>query len=200
MGRLLPNPKNNKDEGKYKNSKINHTRRGNDGNGRSHEDAPTGMEEDLLESEKEIEVIADLGIIAMTWTVNRYTIVFFQYSDDKVEKEKTPSSEVLLLIPDKKGSKKLTTYPGLVDSGSFGSLINKAIVALSDFEIKIPRKPTKQDTAGSLINKAIVELADFEIKIERKPKNGILPLECFKQMAKFLSNNIAYLKGILIMK
>jgi hypothetical protein len=38
-------------------------------------DAPIEKEEDLLESKQEIEVIPNLGIIAITWTVNRYNIL-----------------------------------------------------------------------------------------------------------------------------
>ena len=44
------------------------------------------------------------------------------------EEEKTPSSEILIAAPNKKGSKKYTTYLGLVDSGSLGSLVNKEII------------------------------------------------------------------------
>ncbi len=51
------------------------------------------------------------------------------------------------MIPDKKGSKNYTTYLGLVDSGSSGSLVNKDIVKFADFEIKVQRKPNKWDTA-----------------------------------------------------
>jgi hypothetical protein len=48
----------------------------------------------------------------------------------------------------KKGSKKYTTYLGLVDSGASASLVNKDLVEMSDFDIKIQKKPTKWDTAN----------------------------------------------------
>jgi hypothetical protein len=53
----------------------------------------------------------------------------------------------LIAIPNKKGSKKYTTYLGLVDSGSSRSLMNKEIVEYADFNIKFQKKPTKWDTA-----------------------------------------------------
>ncbi len=58
-----------------------------------------------------------------------------------------PSSEILIAIPNKKGSKKFTMYLGLVDSGSSGSLVNKEIVKNADFDIKLQKKPIKWDTA-----------------------------------------------------
>ena len=59
----------------------------------------------------------------------------------------TPSSEILIAMPDKKGSKRYTTYLGLVDSGASGSLVNKELVKYADFDIKWQKKPTKWDTA-----------------------------------------------------
>jgi hypothetical protein len=59
----------------------------------------------------------------------------------------TQSSEILIAMPDKKGSKKYTTYLGLVDPGSLGSLITKVIDKFYDFNIKMQKKLTKWDTA-----------------------------------------------------
>jgi hypothetical protein len=64
--------------------------------------------------------------------------------------EKTPSSEILIAIPDKKGSKKFTTYLGLVDSGSSGSLVNKEVIEHANLEIKLRKKPVKWDTATGI--------------------------------------------------
>ncbi len=65
----------------------------------------------------------------------------------KYQKE-LPSSEILIAIPAKKGFKKYTTYLGLVDSGASASLVNKELVEMSDFDIKMQKKPTKWDTAN----------------------------------------------------
>jgi hypothetical protein len=73
-----------------------------------------------------------------------------------------PSSEILIAIPNKKGSKKYTTYLGLVDSGSSGSLVNTEIVQFSDFDMTMQRKTTKWDAAfGTLETDGLVFIADF---------------------------------------
>jgi hypothetical protein len=64
-------------------------------------------------------------------------------------------------MPDKKGSKKYTTYLRLVDSGSSGSLENKAIVESAGFDIKLQKKPTKWDTATGIFQ------TDGSVTIER---------------------------------
>jgi hypothetical protein len=49
-------------------------------------------------------------------------------SQRKGRKQKiVPSSEILVAMPEKKGSKKFKTYLGLVDSGSSGSLVSKEL-------------------------------------------------------------------------
>jgi hypothetical protein len=55
-------------------------------------------------------------------------------------------------MPDKKGSKKFTTYLGLVDSGSSGSLVNKEMVEYANFDVKLQKKPTKWDTATGIFS------------------------------------------------
>jgi hypothetical protein len=50
--------------------------------------------------------------------------------DNKENLPSTPSSEILIAIPDIATSRKYTTYLGLIDSGSSGSLISKNIVKL----------------------------------------------------------------------
>ncbi len=58
----------------------------------------------------------------------------YHHSDkNKRNENKTPSSEILVAKPDKKGSKKYTTYLGLIDSGASGSLLNKELVEFADF-------------------------------------------------------------------
>jgi hypothetical protein len=75
---------------------------------------------------------------------------------------KMPSSEILIAIPNKKGSKKYTTYLGLVDSGSSGSLVNTEIVQFSDFDMTKQRKPTKWDIAtGTLETDGLVLITDY---------------------------------------
>ncbi len=51
------------------------------------------------------------------------------------------------LESENEGSKKYTTYLGLVDSRASGSLVNKELVEFADFEMKLQKKPTKRDTA-----------------------------------------------------
>jgi len=50
--------------------------------------------------------------------------------ENKENLPSTPNSEILIAIPDIATSRKYTTYLGLVDSGSSGSLISKNIVKL----------------------------------------------------------------------
>lgn len=76
---------------------------------------------------------------------------------DQKEKRKknsasTPSSEILIAVPNAKNSNKYTTYLGLVASGSSGSFINSEIV--HGFSVTKHKRPTKWDTAtGVLLTK-----------------------------------------------
>jgi hypothetical protein len=73
----------------------------------------------------------------------------------------SPSSEILIALPNANNSKKYTTYLGLVDSGSSGSLINKDIVNNGNFEVQVQKKPTKWDTAsGTLLTQGKVEITN----------------------------------------
>jgi hypothetical protein len=82
-----------------------------------------------------------------------------QQSSDQVKGESTPSSEILIALPNTNNSKKYTTYLGLVDSGSSGSLINKDIVDNGNFVVQSQKKPTKWDTAsGTLLTQGKVEI------------------------------------------
>jgi hypothetical protein len=44
---------------------------------------------------------------------------------------------------EKRGSKKIRIYLGLVDSGSSGSLVSKELVEYADYNIELKNKPTK---------------------------------------------------------
>jgi hypothetical protein len=67
------------------------------------------------------------------------------------EKENTPSSEILIALPKSKNSKKYTTYLGLIDSGSSGSLLSSSIIKNTDFNVEQLQKPTKWDTATGVL-------------------------------------------------
>jgi hypothetical protein len=54
-----------------------------------------------------------------------YVIRTRREKEEKTEEKSVPSSEILVPIPEMKGSKKFKTYLGLVDSGSSGSLGSK---------------------------------------------------------------------------
>jgi hypothetical protein len=67
-------------------------------------------------------------------------------------------------MPEKKGSKKYTTYLGLVDSGSSGSLVNKELVEYAIFAIKKHKKPMKWDTAtGIFQTEGSVEIENYHL-------------------------------------
>jgi hypothetical protein len=69
--------------------------------------------------------------------------------ENKENTPSTPSSEILIAIPDTTTSRKYTTYLGLVDSGSSGSLINKNIV--KSFPVQTALKKTKWETATGIL-------------------------------------------------
>jgi hypothetical protein len=73
--------------------------------------------------------------------------------------EGSPSSEILIVVPTANNSKQYTTYLGLVDSGSSGSLINKEIVEKGNFSVQSGKKTIKWDTAsGTLLTQGKVEI------------------------------------------
>jgi hypothetical protein len=74
----------------------------------------------------------------------------------------TPSSEILIALPNAANSKKYTTYLGLIDSGSSGSLLNNGILANTDFSVQHQKRPTKWDKAtGVLLTKGKVTIPNF---------------------------------------
>jgi hypothetical protein len=72
----------------------------------------------------------------------------------KENEEHTQSSEILIALPNAKNSKKYTTYLGLIDSGSSGSLLSSSLIENTNFNVEKQKKPTKWDTAtGVLLTK-----------------------------------------------
>jgi len=72
--------------------------------------------------------------------------------ENKENIQSTPSSEILIAIPDTATSRKYTTYLGLIDSGSSGSsgsLNSKNIV--KSFPVQTARKKTKWETATRIL-------------------------------------------------
>ena len=79
---------------------------------------------------------------------------------EQEKKEGTPSSEVLIALPNDKGSKKYITYLGLIDSGSSGLLLSSSIIKNTNFKVEKQKKPTKWDTATGVLltkGKAVIE-------------------------------------------
>jgi len=134
------NPKNQKTDDRNTTNNNNRNNRRPDGNNRSREEhrrnegggRPSSQERSRHrspssgDSEHEFHNINDASTVAMSTT---------------------PSSELLIAIPTKKGSKSYTTYLGLVDSGASGSLVNKELIECTDFKMTLQRKPIKWDTA-----------------------------------------------------
>jgi hypothetical protein len=58
-----------------------------------------------------------------------------QCSSNKTKsKDGTAGAEILISIPNDLGSKKSTTYVGLIDSGALSSLLNQALIEQIAFE------------------------------------------------------------------
>jgi len=140
----LQNPKNQKTNDRNTTNNNNRNNRRPDGNNRSREehrhteggDQPSSQEcshhrsPSSNVSEHEFHTINDASAVATSTT---------------------PSSELLIAIPTKKGSKSYTTYLGLVDSGASGSLVNKELIEYADFNMTLQKKPIKWDTATGVI-------------------------------------------------
>jgi len=152
------NPKNQKEDGRTKhennwrgngngnsNSRLPEEQRRTEGDGKTTREQSRSNHSHSSDDEQEIYVIRD-----------------GKEKGEKTEEKLVPSSEVLVAIPEKKGSKKYKTYLGLVDSGSSGSLINKELVENADYEIKLNSRPTKWDTAtGVLQTNGTVQIESF---------------------------------------
>jgi hypothetical protein len=147
------NPKNRKEDGK---NKTENNRRGNgNSNGRTREeqrrtksDRRTTRERSRSNHSRSSDDEQEFYVI--------------HSKREKAEEKTVPSSEILIAMPEKKGSKKFKTYLGLVDSGSSGSLVNEQLAKCADYEIKLNSKPTKWDTAtGVLQTNGTVQIESF---------------------------------------
>lgn len=63
-------------------------------------------------------------------TIKGYEFHCIKSINDKTETNKTPSSEILVAFPERKGSKKYITYLGLVEASSSGSLANMELIKM----------------------------------------------------------------------
>ena len=82
-------------------------------------------------------------------------------NQDAGNKSHTPSSEILIAVPNAE-TKQFTTYLGLVDSVSSGSLINKEIIKNGNFNLQAQKKPIKWDTATrTLLTHGKVEIKNY---------------------------------------
>jgi hypothetical protein len=142
------NPKNQKNEDRNRTNDNNRSRNGNGNNNRSREEnrrTERSGRQSSRERNRNRSNSRTRNNDTDSGTEEEYHCIHGR--NEKNEEEKMPSAEILIAIPNKKGSKKYTTYLGLMDSGSSGSLVNKEIVEYADFNIKLQKKPTKWDTA-----------------------------------------------------
>jgi len=146
------NPKNNKDDGRTR-TNDDRSRRGNNNNNRPREENRR-TERDGRQSSRERNRNRSNSRSRNDGNDSdaeeEYHCIHGRNHSKKSEEEKTPSSEILIAVPNKKGSKKYTTYLGLVDSGSSGSLVNKEIIDNSNFDVQLQKKPVKWDTATGI--------------------------------------------------
>lgn len=69
---------------------------------------------------------------------------------------------ILITMPDKKDSRKHTTYLGLVNSGSSGSLINNDIMQFTNFDMTMQQEQTIWDIAtGILLTDDLVTITNY---------------------------------------
>ncbi len=143
------NPKNAKSDGKDNKTGNSHSK--NESNGRSREHRRT--EQNNRSTRRNRSSSSSRGRDSDTdYEINRIS--------EQKEKEGTPSSEILIALPKAKNSKKYTTYLGLIDSGSSGSLLSSSIIENTDFNVEKQKKPTKWDTATGVLlttGKATIE-------------------------------------------
>jgi hypothetical protein len=155
------NPKNQKSENKNESNDKNRNRNGNGngtGNNRNREEhrrteRPNRQpsRESSRERNRHRSPSRSRRESSDSESDNEYHYINCHSDNNKSNERKTPSSEILIAIPAKKGSKKYTTYLGLIDSGASGSLVNKELVEFADFDVKLQKKPTKWDTANGII-------------------------------------------------
>jgi len=141
------NPKNQKSVDK-KNTENNHSRGGN-GNSNCQCQEHRCTERDR-QSSRERSHHCSRSSSSHSSSSHEYNAI--QKNQEKEEKTQVPSSEILFAMPAKKGSKKYTTYLELINLGDSGSLVNKELVELADFDIKLQNTATGVfQTDGSVI-------------------------------------------------
>ncbi len=106
-------------------------------------------------------------------------------SSQKKKGAPTPSSEILVALPNANNPKKYTTYLGLVDSGSSRSLIDKKLVAKENKQVQL--QPIKWETAtGKLLTQGKVEIQHCRLPQFTTNVTLPLPFTCLKK-AKTIS-------------
>jgi hypothetical protein len=141
------NPKNQKNNEDKDNHSSNNRSRNNGGNNRNCEENRRAESDQSSQNRTHHRHCSRSSSSRSSSVSHEYHNMDEQ--EAKYQKE-LPSSEILIAIPAKKGFKKYTTYIGLVDSGASASLVNKELVEMSDFDIKMQKKPTKWDTANGV--------------------------------------------------
>jgi hypothetical protein len=145
------NPKNQHSNKEDKDNRDSKQERGNGTNGRSREEQRSTEDRDACQQRRAraTETAEDS---------DEYESNFLITDNDKP----TPSSEILVIIPRDKGSKKYKTFLGLIDSGSSSSLLSKAVVENTSFTIEQTSKKTLWDTqAGSFKTNSFVLLERY---------------------------------------
>jgi hypothetical protein len=145
------NPKNQKDDGRNKNANNNRSRRGNDGNGRTREENRRTERSERESSRNRSRNHSSSRARSASGSDSGYESHCMNSRNDEARTKTTPSSEILVAMPNKKGSKKYTTYLGLVDSGSSGSLVDTKLVKNANFNMESNKTPIKWDTAGGIL-------------------------------------------------
>jgi hypothetical protein len=106
---------------------------------------------------------------------------------DNNENSIDPSSEILIAIPESKGSKKYKTYLGLIDSGSSGSLVNKEIVEFTNFSMQLQKKPIKWDTAtGTFQTDGTVTIEKYHLPQFTRKRHITLSFHVFQKRSKLI--------------
>jgi hypothetical protein len=180
------NPKNNKEDGRTK-PNDDRNRRGTNNNNRPREE---NRRTERTERQSSRERNRDRSNSRPrdnrdSNSENEYHCLHSRTDKNTKAEEKVPSSEILIAMPDKKGSKKYTTYLGLVDSGASGSLINKELVEYADFDTQLQKKPTKWDTASGVFQTdGMVLIEQYCLPQFTRKKHITTPFQMFQQRPK----------------
>jgi hypothetical protein len=77
-------------------------------------------------------------------------IIILANSNETKSKDRNAGAEILIAIPNDLGSKKFTTYVGLVDSGASSSLLNQALIEQTAFEKTLQANTMTRETHTAL--------------------------------------------------